>query len=506
MIYSRAQWGADERMRDQSLAALRRGARRLRAPHGQRQRLHRAPRCRRILRGIYAYHTQSRGWTRHRLQLPRRPLRPDLGGPVRRRRPPRRRRAHPRLQRRLLRHVGDRQLRHRPARRRRWSTPTARLFAWKLSPARRPRRVHPPVGRPSATSRRSTATATSAQTACPGRYLYAKIPTIRTLAAHYQRSFAGRARLTNLVGIAKPDLVVRDRRTKQAFLVRSDRTGHLGRVTAHRHLPAHADRVLNAGDWNGDGHGDVVTRSGRTGLLFLYRGTGTGRFAGAGADEPEELRARCGCSPPSATYTGDGRPDLLGQPARRLDADLPRQRRHRLPGQLRRARALTAGQQLGVGPVERRRRPRTRWCAAATARWCSTRATAPAGSPAAAASARLGAGLRLAASPPATSPATGRPDLVVRARVHRPAVAAARARRGGFGSRRVSAPATCGASTSPAEQPGRLAELPGDPLLVGPRRPRRPRRGAAPRPRRRRATSGASSVASPRAGARVRRR
>ena len=29
-----------------------------------------------------------------------------------------------------------------------------------------------------------------------------------------------------------------------------------------------ADRVLSAGDWNGDGHGDVVTRSGRTGLLF----------------------------------------------------------------------------------------------------------------------------------------------------------------------------------------------------------------------------------------------
>ena len=52
---------------------------------------------------------------RHRLQLPRRPVRPDLGGPLRRHRPPRRRRAHPRLQRLLLRDVGDRQLRDRPA-------------------------------------------------------------------------------------------------------------------------------------------------------------------------------------------------------------------------------------------------------------------------------------------------------------------------------------------------------------------------------------------------------
>ena len=53
---------------------------------------------------------------RHRLQLPRRPVRPDLGGPLRRHRQGRRRRAHPGLQRLRVRDVGDRQLRRRRSR------------------------------------------------------------------------------------------------------------------------------------------------------------------------------------------------------------------------------------------------------------------------------------------------------------------------------------------------------------------------------------------------------
>ena len=118
VIYSRAQWGADERMRD--AGSLHYGEvhagfvhhtvnandyTRAEVPgdHPQHLRLpHAVPRL-----------------ERHRLQLPRRPVRPDLGGPLRRRRPARRRRPHPRLQRLLLRDVGDRQLRDRPARRRR---------------------------------------------------------------------------------------------------------------------------------------------------------------------------------------------------------------------------------------------------------------------------------------------------------------------------------------------------------------------------------------------------
>ena len=122
-IYSRAQWGANERMREQAApdyGTVKAGfihhtvnsnsysvepgavaaARHLRLPHA-------VP------------------WlARHRLQLPRRPVRPDLGRPLRRRRPRGRRSPHPGLQRGLLRAVGDRQLRHRVAADRRRSVPT----------------------------------------------------------------------------------------------------------------------------------------------------------------------------------------------------------------------------------------------------------------------------------------------------------------------------------------------------------------------------------------------
>ncbi len=64
----------------QVVPALRRRARRLRAPHGQRQQLHAGRGA-----GAAAQHLRlpraGPRLERHRLQLPRRPLRPDLGGP-----------------------------------------------------------------------------------------------------------------------------------------------------------------------------------------------------------------------------------------------------------------------------------------------------------------------------------------------------------------------------------------------------------------------------------------
>ena len=101
----------------QERPALRHDQRRLRAPHGQRQRLHRGPGA-----GDPAQHLrlprEVPRLERHRLQLPRRPVRPDLGGPLRRHRQAGRGRAHAQLQRLLLRDVGHRQLRDRPADRR----------------------------------------------------------------------------------------------------------------------------------------------------------------------------------------------------------------------------------------------------------------------------------------------------------------------------------------------------------------------------------------------------
>ncbi len=125
-------------------AALLGGARRLRAPHGQRQRLHPRRGARHPAEHLRVPHAVTR-LERHRLQLPRRQVRPHLGGPVRRRRPARGRGAHAQLQRELLRHVGDRQLRDRPAERR---DPAGLRRAVRLEaqPARRLGRLDPAVG------------------------------------------------------------------------------------------------------------------------------------------------------------------------------------------------------------------------------------------------------------------------------------------------------------------------------------------------------------------------
>jgi hypothetical protein len=150
------------------------------------------------------------------------------------------------------------------------------------------------------------------QTACPGRYLYARIPQIRTLAARYQRSWTARLRDTDLAGGSAPDLVVRDRATRRAYVIRTGGAGHPVSLTRTDVSFPHADLVLNAGDWDGDGHGDVITRSARSGRLFLFRGNGTGHFAAPRLLSRASF-ARVRMLSAVGDYTGDGRPDLLGQ-------------------------------------------------------------------------------------------------------------------------------------------------------------------------------------------------
>ncbi len=83
---------------------------RLRAPHRRRQRLLRGRGAEDPARHL-RLPRQGQRLVGHRLQLPGRPVRPALGGPVRRDDPCRRRRPHRWLQRRQLRGVGARQLR-----------------------------------------------------------------------------------------------------------------------------------------------------------------------------------------------------------------------------------------------------------------------------------------------------------------------------------------------------------------------------------------------------------
>jgi hypothetical protein len=312
-IFSRRQWGADERMRDRSslhYGEVHGGF----VHHTVNANSYSRSQVPSIIRGIYAYHTQSRGWSDvgYNFLVDRfgRIWEGRAGGVDR-----------PVVGAHTLGYnddafamsaIGNYET----------TRPSAavldaygRLFAWKLS-------LH--GVRAGSTHQWVTKRYLAAieghrdvgQTACPGRYLYARIPAIRSLAVHYQRSFGARARMTNLVGIAKPDLVVRDRANRQAYLVRTARDGRAGRITATGTVMRRANLLLNAGDWNRDGHGDVITRSGRTGLLFLYRGNGGGRFA---APVQMSTRSLAGVRLLTAVgdMTGDGRPDLVGQPAGR---------------------------------------------------------------------------------------------------------------------------------------------------------------------------------------------
>jgi len=309
-IYSRAQWGADERMRDRSslhYGEVHGGF----VHHTVNANGYSRSQVPAILRGIYAYHTQSRGWSDigYNFLVDRfgRIWEGRYGGVDR-----------PVVGAHTLGYnddafamsaIGNYDV----------TQPSSamidaygRLFAWKLAlhgvRAGSTRQWITKRYLPAINGHRDVD-----QTACPGRYLYAKIPTIRRLAASYQRSFAPRARATNLVGLAKPDLVVRDKATRKAYLVRTDRTGRAGAVTWTGQSFAAADQILSVGDWDRDGHADVVARSSRTGLLFLYRGDGNGHLAA-----PRQMSGTsfAGVRLLAAVgdMTGDGYPDLEGQP------------------------------------------------------------------------------------------------------------------------------------------------------------------------------------------------
>ena len=111
----------------------------------------------------------------------------------------------------------------------------------------------------------------------------------------------------SLVGDPAPDMIgVKD---NSLVVVAHKGTFELGAPIDTGMSFAGANAVLNAGDWDRDGAGDVITRDGN-GSLQLYRGNNSGQLAapvalGSGFGAVTGLMA-------AGDVTGDGFPDLLG--------------------------------------------------------------------------------------------------------------------------------------------------------------------------------------------------
>jgi hypothetical protein len=114
-----------------------------------------------------------------------------------------------------------------------------------------------------------------------------------------------------VLGDATPDLVARS--GGRVVVFPNSGGFETGKPIATGADLSNSNLVLNAGDWDRDGFGDIVNRNKNTGALFLRRGDGTGHFA-----RPTKIAdgfKGVGLLAAVGDMTGDGYPDLMGQPA-----------------------------------------------------------------------------------------------------------------------------------------------------------------------------------------------
>lgn len=274
-IYSRAQWGANEQLRDPSSLhyyEVHAGF----VHHTVNANDYTAAEVPSIIRGIYAYHVQSRGWSDigYNFLVDRfgRVWEGRYGGVDR-----------PVVGAHTL-NYNDYSFAMSAIGNFETARPTqaildayARVFAWKLS-------LHGVTA--SSTRQRVGASyfpainghRDAAQTACPGKYLYAKIPYIRLAARGQQRSWSGRERDADLVGSGYPDLLLRRKSDKQAVILP---TGGLLKFGAPRTIDSGygaSDVVVASPDLTGDRRADVLARNRRTGMTYLYPGNRDGKL------------------------------------------------------------------------------------------------------------------------------------------------------------------------------------------------------------------------------------
>lgn len=321
LIYSRAQWGADERLRSgsPSYGSVRGGV----IHHTVNANGYSQADVPAIMRSIYAYHTQSRGWSDIGYNF----LIDQFGGiwegryggidqPV----------------------IGAQTLNYNGVT---FGTSAignfettepsqamldsyARLYAWKLGLSGVAAdgqtslygETHPAI-----VGHRDLG-----QTACPGLYLYARVGDIRRAAARLQQSavtapppppppVVERSALDHdLTGDGQPDAVLGE---QGSLTLLAGEPGPGFRRSTWREDGHSSDREVSGGaDVTGDGRGDLLIRD-TTGALTVRPGDGSGGLGAAVWTTQRYGDARSVAS--MTDVTGDGRADLL---VRRADGGL----------------------------------------------------------------------------------------------------------------------------------------------------------------------------------------
>ncbi len=173
------------------------------------------------------------------------------------------------------------------------------------------------------------------QTACPGRHLYAKLDRIRDLAAGVQEDWAGRDLHSDLAATAHPDLVVRRSSDGKVFVLPTGGLTGMGKPVISTGLADDADVVVATPDLTGDGVGDLLLR--RTdGTAALHPGDGAGRYVAAGRTWGTAFAGRTLITA-AGDLDGDGNADLVardadGRPAAYLGDGAGALTRQRLSG------------------------------------------------------------------------------------------------------------------------------------------------------------------------------
>jgi hypothetical protein len=331
LIYSRAQWGANEKLREQTkpdYGTIQTGF----IHHTVNANDYTAADVPALIRGIYAYHVVSRGWRDigYNFLVDRfgriwEGRYGGVGSPVIG--------AHTKGYNDVsfaASAIGNFEIAQPPQA---VLDAFARLFAWKLSLYNI---------RATATGLKVKSKVLNAinghrdvgQTACPGKYLYAKLPSIRLAAQKIQDAAQGAppaqmtsptqaplpavaqpkttifARSSSLAGDTRPDLVLYRPGSTLAVLQTGGMVGYRAPVSTTIHWSS-GTKVVAVGDVTGDRHGDVLTRAPGAKGWQLHRGYGNGHVARSALDSKLRLRAMTTLVA-AGDWNRDGKADVLG--------------------------------------------------------------------------------------------------------------------------------------------------------------------------------------------------